>query len=124
MALRVGDVASLRSSVGIFVAVAERCGGPVRAIQRRWLEALMKEPAAGCPALRAAADEFEAIDYRLPAADCHADAALLAGRAGLDPAADEAEAVRLYAACGAVPLLGELPEARWIGTAETTARPA
>jgi len=84
----------------------------------------MKEPAAGCPALRAAADEFEAIDYRLPAADCHADAALLAGRAGQDPTAEQANALRLYAACGAVPLLGELPEARWIGTSATTARPA
>jgi len=124
MALRVGDVASLRSSVGAYVAVAERCSGPVRAIQRHWLEALMKEPAAGCPALRAAADEFEAIDYRLPAADCHADAALLAGRAGQDPTAEQANALRLYAACGAVPLLGELPEARWIGTSATTARPA
>ena len=62
--------------------------------------------------------------YRLPAADCHADAALLARRAGLDPTGDEAEARRLYTACGAVPLLGELPEARWTGAAETTARPA
>lgn len=70
------------------------------------------------------ADEFEAIGYRLPAADCHADAALLAGRADLDPTAYEVEARRLYAACGAVPLLGELPEARWIGAAETTAHPA
>jgi class 3 adenylate cyclase/tetratricopeptide (TPR) repeat protein len=122
MALRIGDASSLGSSVGVFLDVASRCGGPIRALQRRWIEALLGEPAASGSALRAVADEFEAIGYQLPAADCHADAALLAGRAGLDPTADEAR--RLYAACGAVPLLGELPEALWIGAAETTAHPA
>jgi hypothetical protein len=88
------------------------------------MEALTAVPAASTPALRAVADEFEAIGYRLPAADCRADAALLARRAGLDPTADETEARRLYAACSAVPWLGELPETRWVGAAETTARPA
>lgn len=111
MALRIGDTSSLGSSGGIFVDVAARCGGPIRALQRRWMEALLGEPAASCSTLRAVANEFEAIGYRLPAADCHADAALLARRANLDPTPDEAEARRLYAACGAVPLLGELPEA-------------
>jgi hypothetical protein len=88
------------------------------------MEALTGEPAASSPALRAVADELAALGYRLPAADCHADAALLARRADLDPTADETEARRLYAACSAVPLLGELPETRWVGAAETTARPA
>jgi hypothetical protein len=124
MALRVGDASRLGASVSSFLDVAARCSGPVRALQRRWMEALPREPAAGPPALRAVADEFEAIGYRLPAADCHADAALLARRADLDPAADEAAALRLYAACGAVPVLGELPEKRWVGAAETAARPA
>jgi hypothetical protein len=41
-------------------------------------------------------------------------------RAGLDPTADEEEARRLYAACGAVPLLGDLPERRWVGAAEAS----
>jgi len=27
---------------------------------------------------------------------------------------------RLYAACGAVPLLGDLPERRWVGAAEAS----
>ncbi len=123
MALRLGGASSLEGSVGAFLDVAARCGGPIRALQRRWIEALLGEPAASCSALRAVAHEFEAIGYRLPAADCHADAALLARRANLDPTPDEAEARRLYAACSAVPLLGELPEPRWIGAAETT-RPA
>ena len=121
MALRVGDAASLASSIAAYASVAERCSGPIRALQRRWIEALPGEPAAGCLALRAVADEFEAIAYRLPAADCHADAAVLAERAGVDPTLDLAEAVRLYAACGAVPLLGELPETRRIGVAEIAA---
>ncbi len=107
MALRIGDASSLETSVAAFLDIAARCDGPIRALQRRWMEALMGESATGSATLRAVADEFEAIGYRLPAADCHADAALLAARAGLDPAADEAEARRLYAACGAVPLLGE-----------------
>jgi hypothetical protein len=42
----------------------------------------------------------------------------------MDPSADVADAHRLYAACGAVPLLGELPETRWIGAAKATARPS
>lgn len=88
------------------------------------MEALRGDLATGAATLRAVAGEFEAIGYRLPAADCHADAAVLAERARLDPALDLAEARRLYDACGAMPLLGELPEARWIGAAETTARPA
>jgi class 3 adenylate cyclase/tetratricopeptide (TPR) repeat protein len=124
MALRLGDAPRLAGSLAAYVAVAERCGGPVRGIQRRWLEALRADEGSAVSVLRTVANEFEAIGYRLPAADCHADAALLAGRAGLDPTADEAEARRLYAACGAVPLLGELPEARWIGAAKATARPA
>jgi len=124
MALRLGDRSSLESSVAAFTPVAELCGGPVRALQRRWMAALLGEPAIGCLALRAVADDFEAIGYPLPAADCHADAAVLAERGRLDPALDLAEARRRYAACGAVPLLGELPETRGVGAAETTARPA
>jgi hypothetical protein len=121
MALRLGDGPRLAASVAAFVAVAERCSGPVRALQRRWLDALRigGDPSA-VAALRAVAGEFEAIEYRLPAADCHADAALSAMRAGLDPTDDEEDARRLYAACGAVPLLGDLPERRWIATAETS----
>ena len=69
------------------------------------MAALMGDPAAGSQELHAVAEAFEAIDYRLPAADCHADAALLARRANLDPDADESAARRLYAACGAVPIL-------------------
>jgi hypothetical protein len=119
MAFRVGEATSLASSIAAYTSVADRCGGPIRMLERRWMEALPGEPSASCLALRAVADAFGAIGYRLPAADCHADAAVLAVRAHLDPAFDLAEAGRLYAACGAVPLLGELPEARWIGAAET-----
>jgi hypothetical protein len=70
------------------------------------MEALAGEAGPGVVVLQAVAREFEAIDYRLPAADCYADAALLAERAGLDPTADLDAARRLYAACGAVPVLG------------------
>ena len=117
MALRTRDRADLASAIAAFVAVAEQCSGPLRAIQQRWLEALVAEDGTALPALRAAADAFEAIGYLLPAADCHADAALIGGRAGIDPAFDLAEARRLYAACGAEPLLGRLPEVASIGAA-------
>ena len=84
------------------------------------MDALRGDPAPAAATLRAVADEFEAMAYPLPAADCRADAALLARRADLDPTEDEAEARRLYTACGAVPLLGELPEDRWIQVTEIT----
>lgn len=123
MALRLGDADGLSRSVASFDSVATRCDGPVRAIQRRWLEALTADQSSAVSTIRAVADEFEAIGYRLPAADCHADAALLAARAGLDPTVDEAAAQRLYAACGAVPLLGPLPETRWLANEPATGRP-
>jgi class 3 adenylate cyclase/tetratricopeptide (TPR) repeat protein len=124
MAVRIGDDSNLDMSVRVFLDAAAQCTGPIRALQRRWMEALGGEQAAGWSPLRAVAAEFAAIGYTLPAADCLADAALLARRADLDPTADEAEAHRLYAASGAVPVLGELPETRWVETAETAARPA
>jgi class 3 adenylate cyclase/tetratricopeptide (TPR) repeat protein len=108
MALRVGDAANLAGSVAAYVAVAEHCSGPIRALERRWVEALLGEPRPASSVLRAVAHEFEAIGYRLPAADCLADAALIAERAGLDAGAILADARRLYAACGAVPLLPEI----------------
>ena len=124
MAVRIGDVPSLARAVEMYLDVAARCTGPLRELQRRSLQALTDEPGAGGAALRAVAAEYEAMDYSLPAADAFADAAILARRAGLDPTSDEAAAGRLYAASNAVPWLGELPETRWVGAAETTARPA
>jgi hypothetical protein len=124
MALRLGDAARLASALAAFVAVAGRCSGPLRAMQRRWLEALRAGEASAISVLHTVADEFEAIGYRLPAADCHADAALLSGRAGLDPIEDEAAARRLYTACGAVPVLDEPRGARSLATEPTTAHPA
>jgi len=108
MALRIGDSSSLRNSVGVFLDVAARCSGPVRVLQGRWMDALRSDLALGAASLRAVAGEFEVIGYRLPGADCHADAAVLAERAGLDAAPDLDAAHRLYAACGAVPLLQEI----------------
>ncbi len=72
------------------------------------MDALRGDPVTAAGALRLVAGEFEGIGYPLASADCYADAALLAERAGLDPAPHLAEARRLYAACGAVPLLQEI----------------
>ncbi len=72
------------------------------------MDALRGDPVTAAGALRVVAGGFEGIGCPLQSADCYADAALLAGRAGLDAAPDLAEARRLYAACGAVPLLQEL----------------
>lgn len=124
MALRVGRSTSLASAIATFVSIADRCSGPIRALQRRWLEALAGDPHDGCAVLREVAREFETIGYPLPAAHCHADAALIGERVGLDVTADLAAARRLYTACGAVPELGELPETRWIRIAELTAHSA
>jgi hypothetical protein len=70
------------------------------------MEALLLDPAVASEAVRHVARDFEPIGCRLPAADAYADAALLAEQAGLDPGLDRASADRLYAACGAVPILG------------------
>ena len=69
------------------------------------MDALRGDPGTAALDLGGIAGEFEAMGYPLPSADCYADAALLAERAGLDPAPDLADSRRLYAACGAVPLL-------------------
>lgn len=108
MALRIGDASSLASSVAMFLDVAASCSGPVRVLEARWMDALRGDPVTAAGALRLVAGEFEGIGSPLQSADCYADAALLAGRAGLDAAPDLAAARRLYAACGAVPLVQEI----------------
>jgi len=60
---------------------------------------------------------LEGLGRRLKAADLWADAALVLARAGApaDHALERAAAI--YAECGAVPVLGDLPETRWISDA-------
>ncbi|MGZ8513252.1 MAG: ATP-binding protein, partial [Candidatus Limnocylindria bacterium] len=65
MAVRIGELSTLARAVEMYLDVAARCTGPLRELQRRWLQALTDEPSAGSAALRAVAAEFEAIDYRL-----------------------------------------------------------
>ncbi len=100
-------------------AVDDECevSAALERLARLLEDALRSDRATGAASLGVIAGEFEGIGYPLPAADCHAEAAVLARRPDLDPTADEAAARRLYAACSAVPLLGELPEPRMIDTA-------
>lgn len=121
LALRIGDEAVLRRGIDAVMRGAEGCSGPIRAADRRWLAGLGLAPAEGAEAVAGAARDLAALSRLLPAADAFADAALLAAGAGLDATPFASEAERLYAACGAVPVLGPLPETEWLATGATPA---
>jgi class 3 adenylate cyclase/tetratricopeptide (TPR) repeat protein len=117
MALRVDDRVVLEQTVGSFTGVAAGCDGPVRVAQARWFAGLLGSPDRAVAAIAAAAEDLEAVDAQWPAADAYADAALIAERGGIDAGPYLAAARRLYDACGIVPLLGPLPETRWLAPA-------
>jgi hypothetical protein len=114
MALRVDRRDVLERVVGLFRDVVAGCDGPIRVAEGHWLAGLLEPSERAVAAIREAAADLEAADARWPAADTLADAALIAERAGLDPGPMLVDARRLYEACGIVPLLGPLPETRWV----------
>jgi tetratricopeptide (TPR) repeat protein len=120
-ALRVGDEVSLDAGVRMAVDVARRCTGRIRVLEVDWLGALGRREAATPAALASIADEFEALGWPWMAADCLADAALIAARADLDADPFRGKAQALYDAQGIRPMLGPLPERRWIGSAASRA---
>ncbi len=83
----------------------------LRKAKARWIDGL----AGSAPHVdvASAAAALEELGYRSPAADAYADAAILAARASADSDA-ELQARRLYEAIGMHPLLGQLPETRWL----------
>ncbi|MEA2026830.1 MAG: hypothetical protein U9O18_09065, partial [Chloroflexota bacterium] len=61
---------------------------------------------------------FEQLGLRLYAADAWADAAILAAREGVSSDAEQ-RAMELCQSMGMHPLLGPLPETRWLYPAES-----
>ena len=116
MALRLDDDAVLARA-----AQSDRDARPVRSApifeaKAMWIDGLA---ARDCSSVEGAASMFEQLGLRLYAADAWADAAILAARAGV---ASEAEhhATRLCQSMGMHPLLGPLPETRWLHPDEST----
>jgi len=111
MAYRLGDDRMLARAAELRTAVGDPGTSPLHQAKARWLDELT---GSGDP-LRVlkAADTLEALGYRVPAADARADAALMAARAGIESDAGE-RVLRFCAEVGMHPLLGPLPETRWL----------
>lgn len=89
------------------------------------MEALAGTPSEPCVTeIGEVATALEEIGHGLLAADALADAALVARRAGRSAEELESRAMDRYAACGTVPVLGELPELEWVGAAPKAERSA
>ncbi|HEY3524329.1 MAG TPA: hypothetical protein VGK63_11570 [Candidatus Limnocylindrales bacterium] len=117
MAFRSRDAAALEIGARATDEVARLSNGPIRVLEGRWTRALAAASAEGSADLDRVATELEALGERLAAAEAWADAALAAARAGLDPDPALGRARELYAACQTFPILGPLPETRWVDPA-------
>lgn len=83
--------------------------------QHDWLRALTAgTDAAAADALADVAQRFHEVEYPRDEAEAWADAALGHARDGRDPASMLDRARRLYRELGCVPILGGLPEERWL----------
>ncbi len=111
MALRLGDRTTLARAATIHGQSLTDYPAPIFLAKRRWVEA-MAGPGDHL-AVEAAAAAFEELGYPVRAADAWADAAIMAARAGVASEA-EGRAQALCESMGMHPLLGPLPETRWI----------
>jgi class 3 adenylate cyclase/tetratricopeptide (TPR) repeat protein len=112
VAYRVGDQAAIAEAVEI-QRRHRGVGGPLRELERRWVAALAQDDDEALTALVAGFEGAGIVLYRV---EVLIDAALVAARAGRpEPALSRArEAVD---ALGYHPLLGPLPETRWLAPA-------
>lgn len=110
MAFRVGDVGRLEKAVALMHGCGND-GGPGLRAQRRWDDVLLDRGPQG--RLEDAAARLEGLGWRRRALDAWADAALLAARAERPSGAGE-HALTLARSTGLHPLLGPLPETRWL----------
>ena len=111
MALRLGDRAALEQAARIYAGSSSDYPAPIFRTKAQWVEAM----AGGSDhlAVEAAAEAFERLGYPVDAADAWADAAIMAARAGIASEAED-RACSLCESMGMHPLLGPLPETRWI----------
>ena len=109
LAYRTGDTAAMAEARAV-QARHHGSGGPAYRLGERWVEALATDDLDSLVGL---APEFDELTYGLYAAEVLIDAALVSARAGSpEPALGRAQAA--VAALGYRPLLGPLPETRWI----------
>ena len=117
MAARTGQTDLMQPGLAALRAGAGAGLGPLLPLHMRWLEALVAVPAAEpVEEVGEVAAGLAEIGHELLAADALADAALVARRAGLPAEELASRAMDGYAACGTVPVLGALPELRWVET--------
>ncbi len=111
MALRLDDREALERAVDLHQDARPADGPRRRHAEWRWLDGLADDTAG--QAVETAAAELEDLGLKLKAADAWADAALLAARSRrVSDARDRAMA--LIDEIGLHPLLGPLPETRWL----------
>ena len=110
MAFRVADDERLGEAVAVMRGCGQE-GGPGLRARHEWIEALLTHGPEG--RIRDAAVRLEELGWRRHALDAWADAALLAARAGRSSDAEE-RAHALARSTGLHPLLGPLPETRWV----------
>jgi class 3 adenylate cyclase len=115
MAFRTGRAAALSMARGV-LGPAE-LDGRLHAMLRRWIEALDRPAEEVASALLGPIEEAEALGYRAHLAMLWADHALALARAGEDARDALRKTAEIEAAIGAAPLLGALPEVRWMGGA-------
>jgi len=117
MALRLGDDAMMARAIELHQSVRLAQAAPRLLAIYRWVDAL--SASGDRTAVEESAAELEAFGLRVNAADAWADAALLAARAGVSSEAEH-HATRLCESMGMHPLLGPLPETRWLHPNEST----
>jgi hypothetical protein len=110
MALRLSDPATLAIAAEAHRGARLTPLSGLHASQARWVDALALDDRLG---VEGAATELERSGFRWAAADAWADAALMAARGGEGSKAGQ-RASELCVAMGLHPLLGPLPESRWI----------
>jgi tetratricopeptide (TPR) repeat protein len=116
MALRVGSAGGMEVALAAMDEVDEPAAiGPLLPLRGAWIRALPKDPSVAAGEVLGIAERLEATGAILEAAHALADAALLHARARL-PGADEVarRAQALHDRIGILPMLGPLPEERWI----------
>lgn len=111
MAYRLGDPG--------FIQLAQTKTGGGRAVSElvdAWLAAFLVDVSEAPDRLARVVDEADRLGYRNLASMARDDLALATARAGHDPAAAVEDALELLAQLGVQPLLGPLPETRWLRT--------
>jgi tetratricopeptide (TPR) repeat protein len=114
MAMRLGDGVMVVRAVDVYRERHPTIDAPIYTARARWMEGLV---AADHRPLEEAALVFEEAGYPIYAVDALADAAILAARSDIPSDAEE-RAIGLCREMGMHPMLGTLPETRWLKNVE------